>query len=128
MQNWVLVFSAFVLVSGSKFEPLPHEKVLKLGGRGGGSINPIFQSIFCPNPISIPTFLFMILSSNDPDPIFPLKNRIGKSHLPLQAPYMTNLQDEVTYTLNQDISLAGCSTVARMLRTPSPLRCPSFLQ
>lgn len=41
---------------------------------------------------------------------------------------MTILQDEVTYTLNQDIALAGCSAVAQMLRIPSLLRCPSFLQ
>lgn len=123
----MLLFSAFVLVSGIKVGPLPHEKVIKLG-RWRGSINPIFQSIFRPIPISIPTFLFVIISPNDPDPIFPVKNKIGKSHLPLQSPHMTNLQDKVTYTLNQDITLAGCSTVARMLRIPSLLCRPSFLQ
>lgn len=123
----MLLISAFVLVSGIKVGPLPHEKVMKLG-RWRGSINPIFQSIFRPIPISIPTFLFVIISPNDPDPIFPVKNKIGKSHLPLQAPHMTNLQDKVTYTLNQDITLAGCSTVVRMLRIPSLLCCPSFLQ
>ena len=123
----MLLISAFVLVSGIKVGPLPHEKVMKLG-RWRGSINPILQSIFRPIPISIPTFLIVIISPNDPDPIFPVKNKIGKSHLPLQAPHMTNLQDKVTYTLNQDITLAGCSTVVRMLRIPSLLCCPSFLQ
>lgn len=123
----MLLISAFVLVSGIKVGLLPHEKVMKLG-RWRGSINPILQSIFRPIPISIPTFLIVIISPNDPDPIFPVKNKIGKSHLPLQAPHMTNLQDKVTYTLNQDITLAGCSTVVRMLRIPSLLCCPSFLQ
>ena len=58
------------MVSGIKIEPLPHEKVLKLGGGKGVYIPcPVY---FFTNPISIPTFLFLILSPNDPDPIFPV--------------------------------------------------------
>ena len=41
---------------------------------------------------------------------------------------MTILQHEVTHSLNQGISLAGCSAVAQMLRIPSLSHCPSFLQ
>ena len=86
------------------------------------------QPIFSPNPELSTIFFCAISTPSDQGPICPMKNSIGKSHLHLQVPQMMMLCDEITYTLNLDISLIDCSKVVQMLRFHSLLSCPSSLQ
>ena len=89
-------------------------------------IYPIFQSTFSQIPFPFPHFCLGFSVPMTQIPFFQWEKKIGESNLLLQSPHMSNLQD-VTYTLNQDITLTGCSTVARILRIPSLLCCPPVL-